>query len=151
MGYLVGIIFFFEKLYKDKFFLGLLLIIFIFSLLAWLYVSSVFIPFYFAEATNLDEEPENYFSYEELEKYSIEQIFGSDDYIITSSEAYSEISEIQNRFETKNVEYLNEYYELHLSVGRFDPSPLCIFGVVFSGIFLGGIVIVKIISNLIKE
>ena len=98
----MGIIFFFEKLYKDKFFLGLLLNIFIFSLLAWLYFSSVFIPFYSAEATNLDEEPENYFSYEELEKYSIEQIFGSDDYIIISSEAYSEISEIQNRIETKN-------------------------------------------------
>ena len=57
----------------------------------------------------------------------------------------------QNSFETKNVQYFNEYYELHLSVGRFDPSPLCFFGVVFSGIFLGGTFLVNIISKLTKK
>ena len=143
--------FFFEKLYKEKFFLYLILGVFFLSILACFYFSLVFIPVYFVETTKVDGVPEKYFSYNKLDQYAIQQIFNHDQYLIISSEVFSEILEIQNNFETNNVEYSNEYYQLHLSIGRFSPIPLFFFSFTFSGIFIAGIIVVRIKSIITKE
>ena len=139
----------FEKLSKNKFSLVLILFVFISSPFAVYYLSSEFGPVYFVEATELDEKPERFFPFSNLDSYGIHSVFDSGSGIKINFEVFSDISEMQTNYETKNVEYANDYYELHLVCGdRFPPIPIPLF---FFSFIISGILIIGLFAHKFKS
>ena len=103
-------------------------------------------PVYAITATKLDEKPEAYFPLSNPESYGIQAIFDTSSDKVTS-EVFSEISACVRAYGTNNVEYSNNYYELHLILGDTLPSPiltlLSLTGLLISSILIIGIFFTK--------
>jgi hypothetical protein len=104
-------------------------------------------PVYAITATKLDEKPEAYFPLSNPESYGIQAIFDTSNGVEINSEVFSEISACVRAYGTNNVEYSNNYYELHLILGDTLPSPiltlLSLTGLLISSILIIGIFFTK--------
>jgi len=146
---------FFLKLSNSKLSIIIIALVFVLSAFSIYYLLSEFGPVYFIEATKLDEKPEKYFPFSNLDSYGIQTIFDENFIDVEIGlDVFSEILEMQNSLGTKNVEYSNNYYEVQLLSGdRFPPVPYLFpfTSLLISGILIIGIFIVKIKPYFIKK
>ena len=150
---------FLQKLSKNKFAIIFLIIFLLLALILSIIAIFQFIsdtgPKYFISATKLDEKSTSYFSFSELEPYNVQSIFENNRDVEIDSEVFTDISNVIFAYQTENVEYTNNYYELHsmiLNVTPYFSVLLPYQTVVFvSGFLLVLIFVVKINSYFIQK
>ena len=117
MGYLLESNSFYQKLSKNKSAFIFLVIVLISSLIANgllnNYLVSEFIPDHNIEAIELDEKPTKFFPYIMLDPYGIKAIFNENSSVKISFIFFVEIDELIKSYDTRNVQYGDNYYRLH--------------------------------------
>ena len=143
------------KFSKSKLALIFIIIVFISSIIAGNYLFSEYVPTYYLEATELDEKPEKYFPFSNLDSHGIQTIFNSNIGAEVGLEAFLEIDELMSEYKTINVEYANNYYELQfVAIDRFPPYPilwLCAFSFFISSALIIATLIIKFKIYFSKE
>ena len=117
---------FLQKLSKNKFAIILLIIFLLIAFILSIIVIVQFIsdigPKQFISATKLDEKPTSYFPFSKLEPYNIQSIFETNSSVEVDSKVFTDISNVLNTYQSGNVEYNSNYFELNFMFLSINPD-----------------------------
>ena len=121
------------------------------------YVFSEFGPDYIIEAIELDQKPEKFIPFSQLDSYGIQPIFGSSGGVEINYKGFHQILELITSYETFNVGYGNNYYRLKFDMVGDEtlplyPLPLIILSLIISVFSLILVILLLIIVtvNILK-